>query len=64
MVLSAIFNNMSAISWRKQEYPEKTINLSQVTDTPHYIMLYLVHHAMNNTLHFNAARMVTSVREG
>ena len=50
--------------WRKSEYPEKAINLSEVTDTPHYIMLCLVHHAMNNILHYNAARMVTSVREG
>jgi hypothetical protein len=49
---------------RKPEYPEKTINQSQVTDTLHYIMLYLVHHAMNNTMYYNAARMVTSVRKG
>jgi hypothetical protein len=26
--------------WRKPEYPEKTINLPQVTDKPFYIMLY------------------------
>ena len=38
MVLNAIFNNISDISWRailfveEMEDPEKTINLSQVTD--------------------------------
>ena len=38
MVLNASFNNSSVISWRsvlkveEQEYPEKTIDLQQVTD--------------------------------
>ena len=56
MVFNASFNNISVISWSsvywllKQEYPEKTTDLPQVTDNLYHIVLHRLHLSMKGVL--------------
>jgi hypothetical protein len=53
--------------WGKPEYPEKTTNLSQLTDKRDHITLYLVHLAMSGvrTLNYHVITARTaSILEG
>ena len=53
IVLNANFNTFQLYTggefywWRKPKYPDKSTDLSQVTDKLNYIALYQVHHLIN-----------------
>jgi hypothetical protein len=55
MVLNAIFNNISVISWRSVLLVEETTDLTQDTDKLYHIILYRVYPGMNVVRTYNVS---------
>ena len=62
MVFNASFNNISVMSW-KPEDPEKTTDLTQVTDKLYHIMLYRVHFATSRAQTRNVSGVHHAITE-
>jgi hypothetical protein len=47
-----LYSSVQSYWWRKPVYPEKTADMSQVTDRLYHIMLFRVHLAMNEVRNY------------
>jgi len=54
-VIMGYYRGRQCYWWRKPEYPEKPIDLPQVTDKLYHIMLYGVHIGISGILTHNVS---------